>query len=164
MENASKALIMSASILIGIIILSIATYLFAAFGGSSKEIQQQVDARVMAEFNNNFLKYQGSEKCTIHDIVNLAKFAQKTNEQLGYTASDYQEPFYIQVILIGNGRKELTQFTEQQLIKLLNDESVEKDASGNLIGNLQYYKCEEVRFDNPEQTNRVSKIIFKKMN
>lgn len=163
MENASKALIMSASILIGIIILSIATYLFTAFGGSSKEIQQQVDARVIAEFNNNFLKYQGSEKCTIHDIVNLAKFAKKTNEQLGYTASDYQEPFYIQVILIGNGRKELTQFTEQQLIKLLNDDSVAKDASGNLIGSLQYYKCEEVRFDNPEQTNRVSKIIFRKM-
>ena len=163
MENASKALIMSASILIGIIILSIATYLFTAFGGSSKEIQQQVDARVIAEFNNNFLKYQGSEKCTIHDIVNLAKFAKKTNEQLGYTASDYQEPFYIQVILIGNGRKELTQFTEQQLIQLLNDDSVAKDASGNLIGSLQYYKCEEVRFDNPEQTNRVSKIIFRKM-
>ena len=164
MENASKALIMSASILIGVIILSIAVYLFSAFGGSSKQIQQQVDARVIVEFNNNFLKYQGSEECTIHDIVNLAKFAKKTNEQMGYGISDYQKPFYIQVILIGNGRKELTQLTEQQLINLLNDESVEKDASGNLIGRLQYYKCEDVIFDNPEQTNRVSKIIFKRMN
>ena len=34
MENASKALIMSGGILIGIIILSIAVYLFTAFGGS----------------------------------------------------------------------------------------------------------------------------------
>lgn len=164
MENASKALIMSASILIGVIILSIAVYLFTAFGGSSKEIQQQVDSRVIAEFNNNFLKYQGSEVCTIHDVVNIAKFAKKTNEQMGYEISDYQEPFYIQVILIGNGRKELTQFTEEQFVKLLNEDSVEKDTNGNLVGKLQYYKCEEVKFDNPEQTNRVSKIIFKKMN
>lgn len=163
MENASKALIMSGGILIGVIILSIAVYLFTAFGGSSKQIQEQVDSRVIAEFNNNFLKYQGSEECTIHDVVNLAKFAKKTNEQMGYDISDYQEPFYIQVILIGNGRKELTQFTEQQLVNLLNDESVGKDASGNMIGKLQYYKCEEVRFDNPEQINRVSKIIFRKM-
>ena len=164
MENASKALIMSGGILIGVIILSIAVYLFTAFGGSSKQIQEQVDSRVIAEFNNNFLKYQGSEECTIHDVVNLAKFAKKTNEQMGYDISDYQEPFYIQVILIGNGRKELTQFTEQQLVNLLNDESVGKDASGNMIGSLQYYKCEEVRFDNPEQANRVSKVIFRKIN
>lgn len=164
MENASKALIMSGGILIGVIILSIAVYLFTAFGGSSKQIQEQVDSRVIAEFNNNFLKYQGSEECTIHDVVNLAKFAKKTNEQMGYDISDYQEPFYIQVILIGNGRKELTQFTEQQLVNLLNDESVGKDASGNMIGKLQYYKCEEVKFDNPEQANRVSKVIFRKIN
>ena len=155
MENASKALIMSASILIGIIILSIAAYLFTAFGGSSKQIQEKVDSRVLAEFNNNFTKYLGSNTCTIHDIVNLAKFARRTNEQMEYTPADSNAPYYIQVIL---DKKDITQYSEDELITLLNNNSVAKDTDGNLIGSLQYYKCEGVKFDNPNQPNRVSKI------
>jgi len=160
MENASKALIMSASILIGIIILSIAAYLFSAFGSTSKDVQEKIDSQILAEFNNNFTKYLGSNSCTIHDVVNLAKFARKTNEEMGYTTSDSTKPYYIQVIL---DKKDITKYSEQQLINLLNDSSVAKDSSGNLIGSLQYYKCEEVRFDNPKQSNRVSKIIFRKI-
>lgn len=162
MENASKALIMSASILIGIIILSIAAYLFTAFGSSSKEIQQQVDTRVMAEFNNNFLKYQGSEKCTIHDIVNLAKFAKKTNEDLEV---DDNSEFYIHVNLEGNNPKDITKYDrENQWTDLLNQKSInyKVDEEGNQTANLQYYKC-EVHFENKEMPNRVSGITFKKV-
>lgn len=161
MENASKALIMSASILIGIIILSIGVYLFAAFGGTSKEIQQQVDNRVIAEFNNNFLKYQGSETCTIHDIVNLTKFAQKTNETLGYDKTDSSEDFYIKVCL-NNERNDLTQYAEQDLVDLLNNMQIKTDpATGEK--HIPYYQCIRVYFDNAEQPNRVSKILFKEM-
>ena len=160
MENASKALIMSASILIGISILSIAAYLFSAFGGTSKEIQEKVDSRLIAEFNNIFIKYLGSNSCTIHDIVNLAKFARKTNEELGYQTTDSNKPYYIQVIL---DKKDITGYSEQEWIELLNNNSIAKDENGNLIGSLQYYKCEDVRFDNSEEPNRVSKIIFKKI-
>jgi len=158
MENASKALIMAGSMLIGIIILSIAVYLFASVGGSGKDIQKQVDARVMAEFNNNFLKYEGSKTCTIHDIVNLTKFAQKTNEALGYDKTDSMKSFYIQVVL--NGR-DLTQYTEQDLIALLNNMVIETDPTTG-EKHLPYYECIEVKFENPEQINRVSKIVFKK--
>ena len=159
MENASKALIMSASILIGVIILSIAVYLFTAFGGTSKEIQQQVDARVLAEFNNNFLKYQGSKKCTIHDIVNLAKFAQKANQALDVNVSS---EFYIHVNLKGNKPQDLTQYNkESQWTDLLNKKSVKymTDKQGNPTADLQYYEC-EVHFENREMPNRVSGITF----
>lgn len=162
MENASKALIMSASILIGIIILSIAAYLFTAFGGSSKQIQEQVDSRVIAEFNNNFLKYQGSEECTIHDIVNLAKFAKKTNETLEVR---YNSEFYIHVNLKGNNPQDLTTYsTENDWTKLLNEKSInyKVDAEGNPTADLQYYSC-EVHFENEEMPNRVSGITFKKI-
>lgn len=155
MENASKALIMSAGILIGVIILSIAVYLFTAFGSTSKEIQEQVDARVIAEFNNNFLKYQGSEKCTIHDIVNLAKFAQKTNEELDVR---YNNEYYIHVNLIGNNPQDLTRYeTESQWIDLLNKKSI-----NDTTADLQYYKC-EVHFKNTQMPNRVSGITFQKI-
>lgn len=163
MENASKALIMSASILIGIIILSIAAYLFTAFGGSSKEIQERVDSRVLAEFNNNFLKYQGSEECTIHDIVNLAKFAKKTNETLEVHSNSQ---YYIHVNLKGNRPKEdLTEYrNESDWVNLLSEKSVnyKVDEDGNPTADLQYYKC-EVHFENTEMPNRVSGITFQKV-
>ena len=162
MENASKALIMSGGILIGVIILSIAVYLFTAFGGSSKQIQEQVDSRVIAEFNNNFLKYQGSEECTIHDIVNLAKFAKKANETLEV---GYNSEFYIHVNLKGNNPQDLTTCnTENDWVKLLNEKSVnyKVDKEGNPTADLQYYKC-EVHFENKEMPNRVSGITFKKV-
>lgn len=160
MENASKALIISASILIGVIILSIAVYLFASFGGTSREIQKKMDSRALAEFNNNFTKYLDSNSCTIHDIVNLAKFARKTNEEMEYTTADSDKPYYVQVIL---DKKDITQYSEEQLIDLLNNNSIAKDSDGNSIGSLQYYRCEDVRFDNPDNPNRVSKIIFKEV-
>ncbi len=162
MENASKALIMSASILIGIIILSIAAYLFTAFGSSSKEIQQQVDTRVMAEFNNNFLKYQGSEKCTIHDIVNLAKFAKKTNETI---EASYDSEYYIHVNLIGNNPQDLTRYEqESDWTNLLDNKSInyKTDEDDNPTADLQYYQC-EVHFENREMPNRVSGITFKRI-
>lgn len=162
MENASKALMMSAGILIGIIILSIAVYLFTAFGSSSKEIQEQVDSRVLAEFNNNFLKYQGSEKCTIHDIVNLAKFAQKTNEALEVNSNNQ---YYIHVKLKGNRPEDLTEYkNENDWTSLLNEKSVnyKTDEDGNPTADLQYYKC-EIHFENTEMPNRVSGITFRKV-
>lgn len=159
MENASKALFMSASILIGIIILSIAAYLFTAFGSSSKEIQEQVDARVIAEFNNNFLKYQGSQKCTIHDIVNLAKFAKKTNEALEVGGNSQ---YYIHVWLKKNRPEDITQYNkESDWTNLLNKKSIlyKTNEEGNSTAELQYYQC-EVHFENKEMPNRVSGITF----
>lgn len=164
MENASKALIMSGSILIGVIILSIATYLFATFGSHSKEIQEQVDARVIAEFNNNFTKYQGNIRCTIHDIVNCAKFAQKVNEQM-----DVQDgsDFYIHVYLQNNNPKELTtNYSEEGTRKwtdLISKNLIGNytDDNGNPKTDTKYYTCEDVQFENGQQSNRVSGIVFR---
>ena len=41
MENASKALIMVAGVLIGIMVLSLAVYLFVNFGSTSAQMHQQ---------------------------------------------------------------------------------------------------------------------------
>lgn len=50
MENASKALIMAAGILIGVAILSLAVYLFVSFGSASAKIHEQNDANRINEF------------------------------------------------------------------------------------------------------------------
>lgn len=74
MENASKALIMAAGILIGVLILALMVTLFA----SSKNLFNSYDATKESEsiqqFNVNFTKYVG-ENLTIHDVITIYNFA-----------------------------------------------------------------------------------------
>ena len=74
MENASKALLMAAGVLIGVLILSLAVYLFANFGTASAEIHKQKDMNEINKFNTQFTSYEGKE-CTVHDIVSVANLA-----------------------------------------------------------------------------------------
>lgn len=98
MENASKALIMAAEVLIGVIILSIGAALFVIFSNYSKTTTEEIEATQIAEFNNNFLKYEGKE-VTAHDIISLANFARENNikyeleNQDGYKDGTY----YVQI-------------------------------------------------------------------
>lgn len=111
MENASKALIMAAEVLIGVMIISIGVYLFNEMGSYSAETADQIEEAQLAQYNNQFLKYYGTEtdddgnivpiKCSIHDIVGLANLAQKLNLANGFEGE--QEPSdstdYIQIYL-----------------------------------------------------------------
>lgn len=78
MENASKALLMAASVLIGILIISLAIYLFISFGSTSAEIHKQNEVQQIAQFNSQFTSYEGKE-CTIYDVVTLANLATENN-------------------------------------------------------------------------------------
>jgi hypothetical protein len=78
MENASKALLMAAGVLIGILILSLAVYLIVSFGNTSAEIHKQNEVQQLEQFNSQFTSYEGTE-CTIYDIVTLANLATENN-------------------------------------------------------------------------------------
>ena len=58
MENASKALIMAASVLIGVVISSLAVDLFSSFSGSANEIAGQIEEGQLQQFNNQFTSYE----------------------------------------------------------------------------------------------------------
>lgn len=159
MENASKALVMAGGILIGLIILSIASYLFLNFGEKSDNIQKQINEKVLAEFNSNFLKYQGSNECTIHDIVSLTNFAKRINNNIeldSSNASDRGKPQYTHVYL---ENKDLTTYTEEQLMNLLKDNSINYDEA---VSKLQYYKVINIGFSTLEK-GKINSITFKKI-
>ena len=59
MENASKALIMAAGVLIGMLILSLAVYLYIDFGTSAAQINSQITEQQIAQFNSKFTSYEG---------------------------------------------------------------------------------------------------------
>jgi lipopolysaccharide export LptBFGC system permease protein LptF len=87
MENASKALIIAASVLIGVMILSLGVYLVVAFGHSAAEINEQNRENQIAQFNSQFTQYQ-DKSVTIYDILTVANLAKQNNEDYSLTQAD----------------------------------------------------------------------------
>ena len=120
MENASKALLMAGGVLLGILILSLAVYLFSNFGGASSRIHDNIEENQTAQFNSQFTKYVGNENVTIYDVISMANLATENNKyyempKRGSIASGSDN--YITVLLdgiqieygYGNSQSEITQ-------------------------------------------------------
>lgn len=149
MENASKALIMAGSILIGVIIMSIGVYVFSVYGGTSEQIQKQLNEKAIAEFNAHFTKYDGMKECTLHDIISLANFAKKYNEDLE-VQNNISSDYHIKVQLkVGYTTTQLTIEQPEDLIKRLQDEETETtiDEEGNRNTHTKYYTGKILGYD-----------------
>lgn len=111
MENASKALMMGASILIAIMILAIATRFFDSAASVTKTYDQTMEATQISTFNSNFTKFAGAvvddtntelqQYATIYDVISTANFAYDYNCQMSLepenTAAD---PALVRVDLV----------------------------------------------------------------
>ena len=96
MENASKALLMAASVLIGILVISLAVYLFVSFGSTSAEIHKQNAAQQISQFNSQFTAYE-QKKCTIYEVVSIASLARENNSYYELTGPATGKDNYISV-------------------------------------------------------------------
>ena len=92
MENASNALLIAAGVLIGIMVLSIAVFLFADFSSTSRDVQASITANQLQEFNAQFNIYANRNDLTIYDVISIANLAKQNNEQ--YSASNVFETEY----------------------------------------------------------------------
>ncbi len=150
MENASNALLMAAGVLIGIMILSIAVFLFADFSGTSREIQDTISSNQLQQFNAQFTIYADREDLTIYDVISVANLAAQNN--LEYPEGNEN---YIQVELDGqyiNLEKQPLWVYE----KLISINNVVKDD-----GELQYlYESSSVQYN---ANGRVNYIKFKRV-
>jgi len=175
MENASKALLMAASVLMGVMIISIAVVLSNSFGGFGKDIITQIEETKVAEFNAQFLKYYGAIfnektgntetiKLTAHDVVTLTNLAKKNN--IEYDVQDESEKnensYYVQIALesdVNNFKKvnnlenktddELTFFLQQNVESYsTEDESV-----------IKYYYIDSVEIS--QISGRVIYVVIK---
>lgn len=183
MENASKALIIASSVLLGVMILSIGVYLFSTYAQYSSDTYAKIEKTQITEFNAQFLKYYGSTvysyvdatgaqrekedviKCTAHDIITVANLAQQNNQHYqidnlsGYDTNTY----YIQVDL-GNSTKNIEKWNNENKIKFIKDNSNEKidvtqpDGSTEKIEQTKYYKMK--KYEVSEITKRVNYIQF----
>ena len=165
MENASKALIMAASILLGLMIISVGVALFNTFSEFSRDTLEKVEEKKLAEWNNNYLKYYGIMaveengkyiskpiEVTAHDIVSVANLAKQNNEnyELENQSAYDENSYYVQVQV--DKKNNFEKSTEQEKNIFLQENSLTEE------NETKYYKCTEVKIS--EVTKRVMYIKF----
>lgn len=164
MENATKALIIAAGVLIGIMILSLGVYLYYALGGYMTSTQEQLEANAKNKFNTQFLKYinvSGGDidhELTIQDVITAANLANQNNTQHGLTVADAGEnSYYVTVNANLNGLGMKRNLENENAADMLADAVNHAGTSGSNYT----YECrsEDIVFSNV--TGRVIEITFK---
>ena len=95
MENASKALIMAAGILIGLLILALMVTLFTSAGNLSRSYEETRKETQTQQFNANFIKYVGKD-LTIHEVLTLYNFAKENgfkDSNIGKPGNEFEKGF-----------------------------------------------------------------------
>ena len=147
MENASKALIMAAEILIGIIILSIGAYLFSNAAQLPKNYNDNLQSQHTAAFNKEFEKFN-TNNVSAQDIVTCVNLAEQNNRDY---ENDVNSMYYITIYLNG------TQLNNSEFTK---DEKKIEFMSKMEAKNEFPYKC--VKVEHSSQTGRIVKMYFVK--
>lgn len=150
MENASKALIMAAGVLIAMMVISIGVYVFNMFGTFSKERQEELYEHQLAEFNSQFTKYETAEDINIHDIISLANYARDYNDANGVTDTSNNAYIDVNILSVRNNVEKATNDEKNDMIK-------------NAITSTYVNKYELVTIDYNLVTGRVNSITFKKI-
>ena len=79
MENASKALLMTASMLIGVVLLSIGIYLVNSYKNFSKTYSESMEAQRLEQFNSEFTALSTRNNVSMHEILTLTNYANEFN-------------------------------------------------------------------------------------
>lgn len=147
MENAVKALLVAAGVLIGIMILTLGVSLYTSLSGYIESTQNEIIANETLKFNNQFTKFINYNEdadiveftLTIQDIVTVANTAYENNKQ----GNDYVAVKLDGVVL----EKNITSNSAEIL--------------SNALG--QEYKCSSTDIKISQITGRVYEVNFYKI-
>jgi len=103
MENATKALLIAGTVLIAIIMVSIAVYLHSLYSDQVDQYSETISATELQKFNSKFDVYLGRENITAQEIVSVVNLAKEYNNQIQ--------------IYLGTTRLEFTSSTPEDFIK-----------------------------------------------
>lgn len=152
MENASKALLMAAGVLMGVVILSLAAYLFVTFSSSADDVKSEIANNQLNKFNSQFLAYEQREDLTVYDILTAVNLAENNNKYYQLEPGDTN---YI-TVKVNNSVVNST-----DIEKKIKPESLEKEGEmkeDNLGGkSLKNYRCNVLLSD---ITGRVNAVNF----
>lgn len=154
MENASKALIMAAGVLIGILIISLGVFLFLDFASTSSTLHAQMRQEQIDQFNAQFTSYEAKDDNTIYDILTLVNLAKNNNN---YYELDKKEEnnYYITI----NMNNETNHSNLEKLSETKLNEFVKEDIRNQTEGKLPIYNC---KVEISQNTGLVSIVKFTK--
>ena len=109
MENASKALIMAASMLLSVMIITVGIVLFRSFGSTGSDIIDKMSQTQITEFNNQFYKYKDQEN---EEYVNKIKIRGLFNR----IHRSYEDFFYLNPDML-NKKEELLKIADDIINK-----------------------------------------------
>ena len=152
MENASKALIMAASVILGIMIITFSVFIFGIFKDYNAKNTSQIEEKEDSRFNSEFFKYyeNGKDvlKVTPHDIVSIANFAKEKN--LKYSLNEPKENSYYETIDVLTNNE-----------KIYNFEKKSQDEYTSFIEQNKIFKCSEIRVN--KITKRVEYVKYEEI-
>lgn len=164
MENASKALLMAAGILIGIMVLSLAVYLATSFGHLYANVNDQNAQQKLAQFNTQYTAYLHRTDLTIYDVLTIVSYAKENNQNYSNEAGQVYsgEEQNIVTITLKRGINTIQNVQEKDnayfdtIIK--DDQShLLLDATGNWT--LPLYTCSSITYN---AAGRVKNVELKK--
>lgn len=155
MENATKAMLMAAGVLIGVMILSLGAALYSELQSYVESSQETMRFTEIKAFNNQFTVYLDRE-LTIQDVVTAANIAHENNieyniiDDVDINAARGEETSAYVAVFLDNGA---------------GYEAIEADIQDILTQLLAYnidskYRCTALLIS--EVTGRVYEIYFEK--
>jgi len=80
MENATKAMLIAAGVLMAILIMNVMIYVFSNMGNQASGLYDTFEQKDIDRYNYQFLKYENKEKLKIQDVVSIINIAKDNNE------------------------------------------------------------------------------------
>lgn len=155
MEDASRALLIAAGVLIGVMILSLGVFLFNSLNKFTESTQEQMDQNAISKFNNQFLAYIDNPSLRIQDVITVANIASENNANYGVTENDSEgNNYYVKVnaYVVSEGKN------IEGIEKTVN----EKQSEWLTGDNGQEYECKKENVKISKKTGRVYEITFTK--
>ncbi len=146
MENASKALLMAGGVLIGLLIITLAVYLFTSFGTTSAEVNKKNQEQQLVQFNTQYTTYLGRTDLTIYDVVTVANSAHENNVNYA-DVSDHATAYDI-IVKIGNTRIDNKSQSDIDNLILVNQTNTK-------------YECTDIEYY--DTSGRVKQVTFKQI-
>lgn len=146
MENATKALLIAAGVLIGVMILSLGIALFAELEAYVESSHDRMEANEKNAFNTQFTKYLNNEELKIQDVITAANLAFENNTYYDATYTD--EDGSTMYVTVNLDNESIERDIQDKSARLLNDNIKNK------------YTC-DIKIS--EKTGRVYKVNFNKI-
>lgn len=162
MENASKALIIAGEVLIGVLILTLASYMIVQFGNFSRNLNSQMSEAEINSFNVNFTNFSGRANISMQDVASIINYAQKNNADYEASRGD---AYFVDVWIEDTSviDKDINEFLDENKNNIYYECNVQigqisTTANENEIKVKRTLTNNDIQYDN--RTTRVNLIIF----